>query len=182
MTSLQDYQDQEWFQFLDPGMKDLVKQSYHLLDAFSLSRPSSRGSSILSGQPSAFDLGKIADFSFIVFPMAKAYEGFLKKWLFQSGLIEESAYRSDHFRIGKSLNPSLPERFKRDDYVYDKIVAQCSDLNLGDRLWRAWKQCRNLVFHYFPQHEHFLTLDQAKKRINQLAAAMEDAVGCSVEV
>jgi hypothetical protein len=112
--------------------------------------------------------------------MAKAYEGFLKKWFFTSGFINKFQYESDHFRIGKALNPSLPARFKRDGYVYDQIVAACPDPHLADTLWLAWKQSRNLTFHYFPHHRYFLTLSEARARINQLADAMESALGCQI--
>ena len=112
--------------------------------------------------------------------MAKAYEGFLKKWFFAGGFITEYQYQSDHFRIGKALNPSLPARFKRDGYVYDQIVASCPDPHLADTLWLAWKQSRNLTFHYFPHHRYFLTLPEARARLNQLAAAMAATLSCRI--
>jgi len=102
--------------------------------------------------------------------------GFLKKWFFLNGFIDQLTYNSDHFRIGKSLNPSLPRRFQRRDYVYSKIVSHCPNQNLGDQLWDAWKQCRNLVVHYFPHHQHCLSLKNARQRINQLSKAMADAI------
>lgn len=160
-----EFESEAWYQFLDEGMRDLVNLSYSLLDAFSL-------------QPSALGLKNIHDYSFVVFPMAKAYEGFLKKWFFTNDFIKEYQYKGDHFRIGKALNPSLPARFKREGYVYDQIVAGCPDPHLGDKLWSAWKSCRNLVFHYFPHHMHFITLGQAKDRIDQVVSAMRAATLC----
>lgn len=153
-------EQEQWFQFLDPDMKELVKTAHILLDIF-------------TNDPSAV---KVHDYSFLVFPMAKAYEGFLKKWLFAHKFIDELAYHSDHFRIGKSLNPSLPEKFKRDWYVYDKIVAESPDPHLADRLWKAWKEGRNLIFHYYPQHEQCLSIQSARDRIDLFAAAMADAL------
>jgi len=154
------FKSEAWYQFLDEGMADLVKQAYSLLDKFKVP--------------------EYHDYSFIVFPMAKAYEGFLKKWFFAGGFINEYQYKSDHFRIGKALNPSLPARFKNDGYVYDKIVASCPDPHLADTLWLAWKQSRNLTFHYFPHHRYFLTLPEARARLNQLAAAMAAAISCRI--
>ena len=154
------FKSEAWYQFLDEGMADLVKQAYSLLDKFKVP--------------------EYHDYSFIVFPMAKAYEGFLKKWFFAGGFINEYQYKSDHFRIGKDLNPSLPARFKNDGYVYDKIVASCPDPHLADTLWLAWKQSRNLTFHYFPHHRYFLTLPEARPRLNQLAAAMTAAISCRI--
>ena len=161
------FKSEPWNQFLDEGMSDLVNLSYSLLDAF-------------SPQHSALGLKNIHDYSFVIFPMAKAYEGFLKKWFFAGGFITEYQYQSDHFRIGKALNPSLPARFKRDGYVYDQIVASCPDPHLADTLWLAWKQSRNLTFHYFPHHRYFLTLPEARARLNQLAAAMAATLSCRI--
>ena len=154
------FKSEAWYQFLDEGMADLVKQAYSLLDKFKVP--------------------EYHDYSFIVFPMAKGYEGSLKKWFFAGGFINEYQYKSDHFRIGKALNPSLPARFKNDGYVYDKIVASCPDPHLADTLWLAWKQSRNLTFHYFPHHRYFLILPEARARINQLAAAMAAAISCRI--
>lgn len=163
-----EFKSQSWYQFLDEGMADLVNQAYSLLDKFRV-------------QSSEFRISEYHDYSFVVFPMAKAYEGFLKKWFFASGFITEHQYKSDHFRIGKALNPSLPARFKRDGYVYDRIIAACPDPHLADTLWLAWKQSRNLTFHYFPHHRYFLTLSEARARLNQLAAAMKSAIVCRLD-
>ena len=162
-----DYYREAWYQFLDEGMADLVNLSLSLLKTFSI-------------QNSAFGISQIHDFSFVVFPMAKAYEGFLKKWFFTNGLIDQETYNSDHFRIGKSLNPSLGPKYKDNYYVYDKIVTQCHDPHLGDRLWQAWKQGRNLPFHYFPYHQHFLTIKEARDLVEKLALAMADAMNCRI--
>lgn len=166
---------ESWYQFLDEGMQDLVKQAYSLLDREErLSQPNSETSFANTTAP------RYHDYSFIVFPMAKAYEGFLKKWFFTNGLIDEQAYRSDHFRIGKSLNPSLPDHLKGSWYVYDQLVAKCSDPRLADELWKAWKEGRNLTFHFFPHHQFFLTLEEAGERVHQLARAMAEAVSATI--
>lgn len=176
------YKDKPWFQFLDRSMQDLAKTSYILLDLFQ-TNPHSRDNIDLSptlGRDIRDDTAfrsLIHDYSFIVFPMAKAYEGFLKKWLFTNKLIDKNDYLSDHFRLGKALNPSLDRKFRDNDYVYDKIVANCSDPHLADRLWDAWKECRNLIFHYFPDREHLVaTTEEAQSRLNQLTSVMAAAL------
>lgn len=171
------YQSKPWFRFLDHSMRDLASTSYILLNQFT-ERPHSRDNiDALRIRDDTASRSLIHDFSFIVFPLAKAYEGFLKKWLFANHLIDENDYLSDHFRLGKALNPSLEKRFRDRDYVYDKIVANCSDPHLADRLWDAWKQCRNLVFHYFPNHQHFLsTAAEAQARLDQLDSVMSAAL------
>jgi len=48
----------------------------------------------------------ISDYSFLVFPFAKAYEGFLKRFFLDMKLISKDEYYSDDIRIGRILNPN----------------------------------------------------------------------------
>jgi hypothetical protein len=63
-------------------MKDLMRESFHLLDREKENSSNSH------------------DYAFVVFPAAKAYEGFLKKVLFDLKLITKQQYLGDRFRIG----------------------------------------------------------------------------------
>jgi len=112
----------------------------------------------------------ISDFSFLVSPIAKAYEGFLKDLFLKIGIITENDYSSDRFRVGKTLNPSL--RYKRFS-VYQKL----SDFDekgeeLAETLWDAWKFGRNEIFHYFPDNYRNLSKNEAEERINLLLRAI----------
>jgi len=81
----------------------------------------------------------ISDFSFLVSPIAKAYEGFLKDLFLKIGIITENDYSSDRFRVGKTLNPSL--RYKRFS-VYQKL----SDFDeKGEELAELFGTLGNLV-------------------------------------
>lgn len=172
-----DIERTDWFRFMDEGMRDLVGESYALMDVFRKLGKGQDAGSIQSGLLTLADIS-FHDFSFVVFPIAKAYEGFLKKWFYEQGFIDERGYQSDHFRIGKALNPSLPPKFRGDSwYVFDDISARCSK-ELAFTLWNAWKQGRNLSFHFFPQHRNFLTIEEAEQRIDQLATAMDSAMRC----
>ena len=51
------------------------------------------------------------DYSYLVFPYAKLYEGFLKDIFLSAEIISQTEYVSDHFRIGKALSPSMVSRF-----------------------------------------------------------------------
>src|SRR3989344_133903 len=53
---------------------------------------------------------QLSDYSYLVFPFSKLYEGFLKYLFRDLGIIEERDFRSDHFRIGKVLSPNLAQR------------------------------------------------------------------------
>ncbi|MBI2465588.1 hypothetical protein HYV64_05595 [Candidatus Shapirobacteria bacterium] len=105
----------------------------------------------------------ISDYSFLVAPISKAYEGYLKDFFLQLKIIDQYSYDSDRFRVGKTLNPSL--RYKRFS-VFQKL----SDLDqageeIAEQLWDAWKHGRNEIFHYFPGNVHNLTREEAENRI-----------------
>lgn len=115
----------------------------------------------------------ISDFSFLVSPIAKAYEGFLKDFFLKIGIISDEEYESDRFRVGKTLNPSL--RYKRFS-VYQKL----SDFHekgeeLAETLWDAWKFGRNEIFHYFPNNYKSLSQNEAEDRIGLLLRAIIQA-------
>ena len=113
----------------------------------------------------------ISDYSFLVFPFAKAYEGFLKQLFYDLGLIKRFEYESDHWRIGKALSPHLQRLLKKRS-IYRKLVELTGSADLPDLLWRVWKRGRNQVFHYFPHNLSKLSLDEAVSVI----AEIEDAV------
>lgn len=115
---------------------------------------------------------RVTDFSYLVFPFAKAYEGFLKQWMRDDGYIRPGDYENDHFRIGKSLNPSLEKQF-RSESVYDQIIERTRDKGFADRLWNTWKRGRNLVFHYFPHNLKALSREEAESIIRDILGAME---------
>ncbi|MCJ7805792.1 hypothetical protein MUP46_04105 [Patescibacteria group bacterium] len=111
------------------------------------------------------------DYAFVVFPAAKAYEGFLKKLFLDLEFITPQDYYGKHFRIGKALNPSLEKSF-RSESVYDKLVAFTGTNMLADTLWDTWKNCRNLVFHWFPNEKNALSVTEAKERVDMVIKAI----------
>jgi len=114
------------------------------------------------------------DYSYLVFPYAKLYEGFLKDLFRDLGIIDERAYRSDHFRIGKVLSPNLVRRLGgRSAYA---AIENRYGKDLATRLWHAWKEGRNLVFHYFPHNYRALTRDRAAELTTSIQETMEEAV------
>ena len=114
--------------------------------------------------------GQISDYSFLVAPFAKAYEGFLKKFFLQLNLISRDDYYDDHFRVGKVLNPNL-RRYRFSVYrALEKL--ELNEQAVAPPLWQAWKKGRNLVFHYFPHNLQRLTLSQAESRINLILTAI----------
>ncbi len=152
-----------WWNYLEEDLQELLTESFLIMD-------------ILNGMGADLPGGKqeFHDYSFVVFPAAKAYEGFLKKIFLDLKFISEEDYYGKHFRIGKSLNPSLPKEMRREE-VYGKIVKYCGGARLADNLWETWRVCRNLTFHWFPNEKNTVTLEEAVERVNMIISAIDEA-------
>lgn len=114
------------------------------------------------------------DYSYVVFPFAKLYEGFLKQFLLDLGIISARDYASDHFRIGKVMSPNLVKRLGGRS-AYGQLSHRFGQ-SLALKLWQAWKEGRNIVFHYFPHNYRALSRDRAKECIGILVTAMTAAI------
>ncbi len=127
--------------------------------------------------------GAYSDYSFIIFPFAKVYEGFLKKLFLQIGAINEYQYTDDRWRVGRALNPQLEKEYRHTESVYDRLVGYCGSHGtsqgekLAEALWQAWKKGRNQVFHFWPGRSKQLSLEEAREIVSEIEAAMERALG-----
>ena len=97
------------WQYFSSGQKSLIEEGLYLLKDVKM-HPNVR----------------VTDYSYLVFPFAKAYEGFLKQLFLDLRFISQKEYNSDHFRIGKALNPSLEKRLRYLS-IFDKLVSYCKD-------------------------------------------------------
>jgi len=159
MQTLTQLQQQNWYRYLDARQQALVMTSAQLLT-----------------QAQGFD-PPLPDYSYLVFPVSKAYEGFLKKFLLDLNLISKRAYVDRHFRIGRSLNPDVRKNQRDEYWLYDDVERQCGQ-ETARLLWNAWLECRNQIFHYFPDKPRLLDLAAAISRLELLENAMEAAVDC----
>jgi hypothetical protein len=170
METLEEIEKRSWWSYLGEDLQKLIGTSefiYRVVESWGVDLP---------GGKEKFD-----DYSFVVFPAAKAYEGFLKKLFLEMGFITEEDYFGKHFRIGKALNPSLPKELRKDG-VYDKIVQYCQGRVLADKLWDAWRLSRNLTFHWFPNEKNAVSLTEAGERIEMIIDAIDGAfVGCKIK-
>jgi len=124
------------------------------------------------------DPGKFQDYSFVVFPMSKGYEGFLKQYFYDLHLISTKTYEGKRFRIGRALNPDVHLNQRDDWWLYDNIARACGK-NTARVLWETWLVCRNRVFHFFPKKSTQLDLVTAGKRLEMVATTMKEAVACA---
>ncbi|HCS78651.1 TPA: hypothetical protein DIV55_02810 [Patescibacteria group bacterium] len=152
------------WQYLSQPQQALVEQGYFLVEDVKTHVPAFR----------------ISDYSFLVFPFAKAYEGFLKKLFLDLGIIKRWQYEDDHFRIGKSLSPFMQKRLKQNS-VYLRLTQLTGNSAFADELWRVWREGRNQIFHYFPHNIKAITMGEAETIIQALIAAMEHGVNIYYE-
>lgn len=145
--------EQLWFQYLTPWQQDLVQTSFHLREKLA-------------------DDKIIIDFGFMVFPMAKAYEGFLKKMLLDLDLITAETYKSRRFRIGRALNPDI--RYNQRDawWLYDDVAHELGEV-IAREVWEAWLKCRNHIFHFFPDGDERTNFDEASACLNRMQNVIE---------
>jgi hypothetical protein len=163
METLSVLEKKIWWNYLGEDLQKLIQTSEFIYTAVE-----SWGADLPGGKRE-FD-----DYSFVVFPAAKAYEGFLKKLFLDLKFISEEDYYGKHFRIGKALNPSLPKELRHEG-VYDKIVQFCQGRTLADKLWDTWRLSRNLTFHWFPNEKNAITLSEAGERIEMIIGAIDEA-------
>jgi hypothetical protein len=146
----------EFWQYLPKEQQDLLLQGDYL-----------------SGEVIQRQRHTFKDYSFLVFPYAKAYEGFLKQIFKDIGFISHLDYISDHLRLGKLMSPNLADRLG-DRSLYRK-VQHASTTDLADKIWNAWKVGRNQVFHYFPHNLKALNFEEAEKLINTIVQTMQES-------
>ncbi|HCC84922.1 MAG TPA: hypothetical protein DEP87_04550 [Candidatus Pacebacteria bacterium] len=153
----------KWYLYLTLWQRELVDTSDQLREIFE----------------ARFHQGEILpDYGFLVFPLAKAYEGFLKKFFLDLGLIDLESYNSRKFRIGRAFNPDVRHGQRDLLWIYDDVSRACEP-EIARQLWQAWLDGRNQVFHYFPDEKGKLNFDQASAKIKTLKAAMDRATTCS---
>lgn len=120
----------------------------------------------------------LEDYSFLVFPAAKAYEGFLKHYFFTQGLISKGTYEGKRFRIGRALNPDIHPKGRDEYWLYDDVSKRCgSDLAL--ELWDTWLVCRNQVFHFFPLKDTSVSISEAQRMIEKIFSAIRITIYCN---
>ncbi|KKT72836.1 MAG: hypothetical protein UW69_C0079G0009 [Microgenomates group bacterium GW2011_GWA2_44_7] len=156
MSTLIDIKNEAWWQTLDESQRELLQESLLLLVREERLKTNWH------------------DYAFVVFPAAKAYEGFLKKLFLDLGFISQQQYEGDRFRIGRALNPSL-EAELRWESIYDRLTDRRGGDELPEYLWQTWKRSRNLLFHWFPWHKNAISLTEARGRIEMIIEAMRAA-------
>lgn len=151
---IQDLTKKVWWSYLEEDLQELLKES-----------------TLLSDRVEKWN-ERFHDYAFVVFPAAKAYEGFLKKIFFDLGFISEKAYLGKRFRIGKALNPNLSGKYKKFS-VYDKLVEFYQGNELPDRMWEMWIKGRNRLFHWFANEKNAIDFREAEEIIREIVETID---------
>ncbi len=118
---------------------------------------------------------RVSDFSYLVFPFAKAYEGFLKKLFLDMDVIDERDFYGDEIRVGRILSPRY--RKSHSNQFGRMCLKETNKVDLADELWETWHRGRNRVFHYFPHNFRRLSYEEALDIVQEIGERMEEAVG-----
>jgi hypothetical protein len=111
------------------------------------------------------------DYSFLVFPFAKAYEGFLKQVFLDVKFISHLDYISNHFRLGKMLSPFLVKQLGQRS-LYTQIT-RVSSRQFAESIWHTWKIHRNEIFHYYPHNVKAITFSEADSITKEITTTMK---------
>ena len=145
------------WQYLSQPQQALVEQGYFLVEDVKTHVPAFR----------------ISDYSFLVFPFAKAYEGFLKQLFKDCKFISHLDYISDHLRLGKLMSPHLIGRLGERSLF--KKIEEKTDHQLAEKIWETWRSGRNQIFHYFPHNIKAISFVEATVIIGGIIETMEEA-------
>ena len=146
----------EFWRYLSQTQKDLILEGQYLLD------------DIIRHHAYQFK-----DYSFLVFPFAKSFEGFLKQLFKDVKFISHLDYISDHLRLGKLMSPNLLP--KLGDRSLFKKMEETVNRDFAERVWQTWKTGRNQIFHYFPHNLKAISFVEAEEIIEGIIRTMEEA-------
>jgi len=147
--------ESQFWTYLSQGQRDLLEEGLYLMD------------NVIKNQVYQFK-----DYSFLVFPFAKSYEGFLKQIFRDKKLISRLDYISDHLRLGKLMSPNLIGKLGPES-LYLKIENGYSK-ELADKVWNVWKNGRNQIFHYFPHNIKAISFNESRGICMDILRTMEE--------
>ena len=152
---IKNYKQTLWFDYLSGDLKVLAETTFILLEQAQNQHPD------------------LLDYSYIIFPLSKAYEGYLKQLLLDLNLINGDTFYDKHFRLGRALNPDIRQNQRDEFWLYDDVAKVCGH-ELSRRFWNAWLDFRNGVFHFFPKKSSFYSLPQIERMVSDLSQVMAD--------
>jgi hypothetical protein len=113
----------------------------------------------------------LSDYSFIVFPFAKAYEGILKKILVEANLIKEADLLEDPtLPIGNYFNPV------GNNAIFNSLKDRTRDKAIPFVIYSTYQECRNQIMHYDSYRDNRIkSIEEARFYIYRIDDAIEKA-------
>lgn len=106
----------------------------------------------------------IYDYSFLVMPFAKAFEGYMKQLLLTLKLVTHQQLRKDEPKIGTIL---------QDKELFKLLRHRNRDKGVPSLLYAQWNLCRNILFHYDFTSPSLLGKEEALKKIEDICEAIK---------
>lgn len=89
------------------------------------------------------EAGLFSDHSFMLLPIAKAYEGVLKKILIENKILtEEDLASNPAINVGAYFNPISNEK------LFNLLKDKARDRAIPHVIYSTYQECRNQIFHY----------------------------------
>ena len=88
-------------------------------------------------------LHNMSDYSFLVLPMAKVYEGILKRVLVKTKILkEEDLLSNPTINVGGYFNPIGNHK------IFDRLKDKARDKTVPHIIYSTYQECRNNILHY----------------------------------
>lgn len=129
------WRSKDFDKFVGSELIELYQDSNYLFEFFSLKHSPQNN---IVKEPSVF-----TDHSFMLIPIAKVYEGVLKKILAKSGVIQDGdLFENPSINVGAYFNPAGNDKISclLKDKARDKVVPHV--------IYSTYQECRNQIFHY----------------------------------
>jgi hypothetical protein len=113
---------------------------------------------------------QVSDYSYIVLPAAKAYEGVLKKILVNAGLVsEQTILEKPELSLNSYFNPVGNEG------IFNSLKDKARDKAIPHIIYSTYQECRNQIFHHDSYRDSKITLEDADFYIRRIDDAISKA-------
>ena len=117
----------------------------------------------------------LKNYTSLVRNFAVAYEGFLIKFLFDLGIIDDSKISDTRYlNVGNYIKPK--ENGKNDlEFRYPQLLKKKP--SLANKMWVYWQECRNDYLHSDPlKFPTINKIEDAESKIREIIGIMEDCL------
>ena len=125
------WKSEEFDKFVGEELLDLHEDNRALLQSYNPSNDKS------------VDIVDYSDYSFLVLPIAKVYEGILKKILVDGGLLkEDDLFKNPSINVGGYYNPVGNNK------IFKLLKDKARDKAVPHVIYSTYQECRNQILHY----------------------------------